>query len=84
MTEQTTEQFVTEVRGALHDLAQPLTALQCRLYLGTLAGGDLAEMQRTIHESLAECERMMHLARALSERLENFTGKGGSGLGRAA
>ena len=25
--------------GALHDLCQPLTALQCRLFLATMAAG---------------------------------------------
>ena len=27
------------IREALHDLCQPLTALECRLYLGTMGEG---------------------------------------------
>lgn len=52
------------MQGALHDLCQPLTALQCRLALATLVrkGGpeeELAELRETVVESLVECERLI-------------------------
>ena len=58
-----------EVRKALHDLCQPLTALQCRLYLGTLEHQP-DTLKQTVKESLVECERMMLRVRQLQEKLE--------------
>jgi hypothetical protein len=61
------------MRVALHDLCQPLTAVECRLFIGTM-GQDgrepsAGEMRETIRESLVECERMIYLVRAMQERL---------------
>ena len=72
---QVTEQMAEQawMRVALHDLCQPLTALECRLHLGTMDHNGRAptaeEMLDTIHESLAECERMMRRVRAMQEKL---------------
>jgi len=68
------------MRVALHDLCQPLTALECRLYLATLETEDLAEphslaspelrsLRETVRDALLECERMMELVRGMQERL---------------
>ena len=58
------------MREALHDLSQPLTAMECRLYLGTMDPADTAEQLReTIREALAECERLMLRVRAMQARL---------------
>jgi hypothetical protein len=69
------------IRVALHDLCQPLTALECRLYLGTLEVEDAHEgaivspenlrLRDTLGDALAECERMMALVRGMQERLNN-------------
>ncbi len=61
------------IREALHDLCQPLTALECRLYLGTMGegGGEATadDMRQTIVEGLAECERLMAQVRMMQDRL---------------
>ena len=48
----------------LHDLCQPLTALQCRLALATMTRkkdheSELKELRATVTESLVECERLI-------------------------
>lgn len=66
------------MRVALHDLCQPLTALECCLYVGTMdidgerpAEDDLHE---TIRAALVECQRMMSRVRAMQERLHEDDG----------
>ncbi len=59
-----------ELRLALHDLCQPLSALQCRLYLGTLDDHP-ANMREAIVESVSECERMVEMVRALQNRIRS-------------
>ncbi len=57
---------------ALHDLSQPLTAMECRLYLGIMSSdgpGDAVELTATVRESLVECERLMARVRSMQERL---------------
>ncbi len=65
------------IRRALHDLCQPLTALECRLYLGTMgeAGREATadEMRQTIVEGLVECERLMAQVRVMQDRLHSRT-----------
>ena len=56
--------------SALHDLCQPLTALQCRLALGSLAaargsGDELTELREAVGDSLVQCERMLKQVRAM-------------------
>ena len=62
------------MRAALHELSQPLTALECRLYLGAMGTGgtpsdDAIEMRAAIDEALRQCERMMTKVRAMQEHL---------------
>jgi hypothetical protein len=66
------------MRVALHDLCQPLTALECCLYVGTMDidGEPPAEddLRETIRAALVECERMMSRVRAMQERLHEDDG----------
>ncbi len=61
------------MRDALHDLSQPLTALECCLYIGTMDNqGErptAEELHSTIAAALVECERLMSRVRAMQERL---------------
>lgn len=62
------------MRVALHDLSQPLTALECGLYLGSMGvdgtpNVDAAEMRTSIEEALRQCERMMTQVRAMQDHL---------------
>lgn len=61
-------EFVQEMSSMLHDLCQPLTALQCRLELAEVEG-DAAAMQRAIVDGLAECERLNAIAARMREHL---------------
>lgn len=68
----------TDFQRGLHDLCQPLTALQCRLYLGTSEEATDA-LQQTIRDSLVECERVMLQVRQLQDCMQELEGKyGGS------
>lgn len=52
----------------LHDLCQPLTALQCRLFLATMVKepeGELEELREAVRESLVQCERMIGQIRVM-------------------
>ena len=53
----------------LHDLSQPLTALQCRLYLGTTET-EPGAMEEALRESLIECERVLRKMREWQERVQ--------------
>ena len=57
---------------ALHDLCQPLTALQCRLFLATMAdsGERAAEMEDAVRAGLQQCERTITLVRAMQQRMQ--------------
>ena len=62
------------MRVALHDLCQPLTALECRLYLGTMGSGgtpseEVEELKVSMDEALNQCERMMTKVRAMQIHL---------------
>ncbi len=69
-TEIAQEAHVSYMRKALHDLCQPLTALECRLYLSHSGCDDSSELKEAIAEGLQQCERMMAQVRAMQERLE--------------
>lgn len=56
------------VSDALHDLCQPLTALECRLVLG-LRDGSEDEMRVALKESMLQCERLIDGVRAMQVRL---------------
>ena len=68
------EDLVEWMRGAIHDLCQPLTALECRLFLGTLGPQGVGspapeEMREAIHLGLVQCGRMMPPVRAMRDKL---------------
>ena len=46
------------VEKELHDLAQPLSSLQCRLEIGLLSAVDAATRE-TLQESMAEVKRVI-------------------------
>ncbi len=58
------------MRRGLHDLAQPMTALQCRLWLGTVEEPGEGGFQVAMEESLRECERMIGSLRQLQDQVE--------------
>ena len=65
---------VSWMRRRLHDLCQPLTAMECRLVLGPMgergAEPTPEDMRQTIHEALIECERLMTQVRLMQDRLQ--------------
>ena len=64
------------MRRGLHDLAQPMTALQCRLWLGTMEEQSETSFRATLDESLRECERMINSLRTMQEQLEQAISQG--------
>ncbi len=56
------------MRDALHDLCQPLTALECRLFLG-LREQDETEMRVAMKEAMVQCERLIDGVRGMQVRL---------------
>ena len=66
---------VAWVREAIHDLSQPLTALECALFLGTSSpDGTRAptaeELLVTIQQGLEQCERMITQVRTMQQMLQ--------------
>ena len=63
------------MRKALHDLCQPLTALDCLLCLNSMPGlntsddPDSAALQRTIGDAMVQCSRMMEVVRSMQSRI---------------
>lgn len=62
------------IQDALHDLSQPLTALQGRLFLATLhppgSEEERAEMRRAVEDGLQQCERMMVSVRSMQRHMD--------------
>lgn len=54
-----------ELERGLHDMSQPLTALQCLLYLG--ASGPEGERLGALESGLALCDRLIEQVRAVQE-----------------
>jgi hypothetical protein len=59
---------------ALHDLCQPLTALECGLYLGTMSPErgrtpTADELMTTINHALTQCKRLTVGLRAIKDRM---------------
>ena len=52
----------------VHDLCQPLTALQCRLELGLICGGEAA-MREAVEGGLLEMTRVFSCVSAMRGRL---------------
>jgi len=69
------------MREALHDLSQPLTALECGLSVGTMSPDGVRaphaeELLATILEALAQCERVTAQVRAMQDELNEEQGIG--------
>lgn len=62
------------IQNALHDLSQPLTALQGRLFLATLhspgSEEECAEMRHAVEDGLQQCERMMVIVRSMQRNMD--------------
>jgi signal transduction histidine kinase len=56
------------LREALHDVCQPLTALQFLLEVARSAGGD-GPQRETLDAGLAECSRLRALVNVMREHL---------------
>ncbi len=52
----------------LHDLCQPLTALQCRLEMGTMVGG-VEAFEEAVRGGLEETRRMFKIIDLMRQRL---------------
>ncbi len=64
------------MRAALHDLSQPLTALECGLFIGTMSpdgvrAPNAQELLATILQALEQCERVSMQLRAMQERMNS-------------
>ena len=62
------------MRSALHELSQPLTALECGLFVGTMSPDGVSapqaeELMATIRQALVQCERMTGQFRLIQERI---------------
>ncbi len=55
----------------LHDLCQPLTALQCRLEMGRMLGHPEA-LEEALKGALEETRRMFHVIAAMRRRLQEI------------
>ncbi len=60
------DETVRRLASALHDLCQPLTALQCRLEIGALTATPTGYAE-AVREGLKECERLMSRVKAMQE-----------------
>ena len=56
------------MREALHDLCQPLTALECRLFLG-LREPDEESVREAMRDAMTQCERLIDGVRGMQVRL---------------
>lgn len=66
--------LVEELERELHELCQPLTALQCRLELSRMVG-DRMVLLEAIEESLTETRRMFLGIARMRERLRREDGQ---------
>ena len=62
------------IRQAMHDICQPLTALECGLYVGTMSPDGVRapraeELMATIAEAMVQCERVTAGVRMIQERM---------------
>ena len=65
------EGLLEELKRGLHDMSQPLTTLQCRLYVGSLES-DAAGLRKTVEDGVVDCERVMGWVHHLQNRLERL------------
>ena len=65
---------LAQICGALHDLCQPLTVLQCRLEMGRLM--DTPESYRdAVTLALADCYRLMNTVETMREIVRRAAGE---------
>ncbi len=62
------------IREALHDLCQPLTALECGLHIGMMSPDGIRtptaeELMATIRQALGQSERLSMRLRAIQDRM---------------
>jgi hypothetical protein len=69
MHSQLSEEMISGIEVALHDLCQPLTVLQCKLELGLLKGGEEATHAAVV-DGLHECRRMNAVVKTMRELVE--------------
>jgi len=67
--------FLEELEKELHDLCQPLTALQCRLELGQMSADEQSLME-TVEGALIETERLFQGVESMRARLLRELGRG--------
>ena len=53
---------------AMHEMCQPLMALQCRLEIGRMIG-TAAGYEESVRDSLAECDRLLASVNVLREEV---------------
>jgi len=70
MTSLATNHVLQQMHADLHDLAQPLTALQCRLEIGRMHGSQGA-LQEAVNGSLAETRRIFEVISQMRQRLQH-------------
>jgi hypothetical protein len=68
MTMSRSEIDLEQSHAELHDLCQPLTALQCRLELGRMLGNPAA-LEEAIDGGLEETRRMFEVIALIRQRL---------------
>jgi hypothetical protein len=68
MTASRSELDLEESHGELHDLCQPLTALQCRLEMGKMLGHAEA-LEEAVNGGLEETRRMFEVVAFMRQRL---------------
>jgi signal transduction histidine kinase len=69
MTSQAGNRASQQLYADLHDLCQPLTALQCRLEIGRMHGHESA-LQEAVDGSLTETRRMFEIIFQMRQRLQ--------------
>jgi hypothetical protein len=75
MTVQPRNTVLEHMHAELHDLCQPLTALQCRLEIGKMLGHDSA-LEEAVEGALEETRRMFEVIARMRQRLrKEETGK---------
>ncbi len=69
MTLMTRDELLEQMHADLHDLCQPLTALQCRLEIGRMQGHESA-LQEAVDGGLQESKRMFEVINQMRQRLQ--------------
>lgn len=67
--------LLEELEKELHDLCQPLTALQCRLELGLMCGDETSLME-AVEGGLVDTERIFQSVGTMRARLLRELGRG--------